>query len=167
LDVHATNEKGKTVLHYAATACAYSFYQLKFESERSAECIAVLIAAGAGPNAVSNKGKAALHQAARCGNTSSAKILLKAGANINAKDKAGKSALHYASFYAAETLRMLLAEGADVHDEDLLECAAKGCSHRDTSMARLLVDYYNKNEREIPKGAIPNLEALGIKILHD
>ncbi|GLH16167.1 Transient receptor potential cation channel subfamily A member 1 [Gryllus bimaculatus] len=94
--------EGRTALHAAAIG-------------GNIACVKVLITAGVSMRAIDYCAMTALHFAA--GSSRSAgcvPLLVAAGANVNAKDKFDMTPLHYAAAYGtAETVKLLLEEGAD------------------------------------------------------
>lgn len=82
-DVHAANENGTTLLHYAAMF-------------GKAEVLSMLLNKGANPNIGNNRNTTALHKAAQRGELKCLQILIQAGASINAQDEASGTPLHRA-----------------------------------------------------------------------
>lgn len=80
-DVHAANENGTTLLHYAAMQGRDDILQL-------------LISKGANANIGNNRGTTPLHKAPQRGELKCLKILLGAGADINAQDDDDVTPLH-------------------------------------------------------------------------
>ena len=78
-------DTGNTVLHWAT-------------SNGHANAIAMLIEAGADPNARNNNLITPLHLAAGIGHTEAIAVLVNAGANPNVPDKSGDVSLHYAAY---------------------------------------------------------------------
>ena len=79
--VHAANENGTTLLHYAAMQGRDDILQL-------------LISKGANANIGNNRGTTPLHKAPQRGELKCLKILLSAGADINAQDDDDVTPLH-------------------------------------------------------------------------
>jgi ankyrin repeat protein len=93
------------------------------------ECVKILLAAGADPNAVDQAGKAALHWAASQGNGECCQMLLDAGAVIDIRDSLfQRTPLHYAAQNAQpRSWDALTARGAnqtlqDVRGNTPVEC---------------------------------------------
>ena len=78
-----------------------------------------LLDRGADLEAKDNKGKTALHWAARGGHAGVASLLLERGADLEAKQNYGKTALHIAVFGGhAEVASLLLERGAELEVKD-------------------------------------------------
>lgn len=70
VDVHACNENGTTLLHYAAM-------------QGRDDILQILLSKGANPNIGNNRGTTPLHKAPQRGELKCLQVLLQAGANIN------------------------------------------------------------------------------------
>ena len=92
--VRARNRRGAEPLHYAADGGPGS---PSWNPEAQAATIAVLIAAGADPNATDSSGVAPLHRAVRTRCTGAVLALLKGGADIRRKNKNGSTPLRLAT----------------------------------------------------------------------
>lgn len=95
--------------------------------------VAVLLAAGADPNAptipgaetgsfmrdVRTRGETPLHRAAAFGSEAAVRMLLDAGAGLNARDSHGETPLSWASWHLrpAAILRLLCFEGQAIHPD--------------------------------------------------
>lgn len=69
-DVHAANENGTTLLHYAAM-------------QGRSDIIELLISKGANPNIGNNRNTVPLHKAVQRGELECAKVLIHSGADVN------------------------------------------------------------------------------------
>src|SRR5712692_5523524 len=100
VDPNSRNQEGATALMYAALDAGPSMMKL-------------LLANKADPNGQNSAGATALMWAA--GDADKVRLLIEAGADVNAKSKLGRTALIIATTSAGnvETVRLLLAEGAD------------------------------------------------------
>jgi ankyrin repeat protein len=115
-NVAATDNHGATVLH-----------RLMREISRPT-LLAFLIKEGAPLNTqIDASGNTALHYAIETRrNNHATRQLLEAGANTNITDAHGNSALHLAIFYGApDTIKMLLAHGADLSLKNKAGCTAE------------------------------------------
>ena len=92
-DVRARNRLGAEPLHYAADGHPGS---ASWDREGQRRVIACLIDEGAEPDAVDDKGVAALHRAVRTRSTPAVKALIEGGANARLKNKSGSTPLHLA-----------------------------------------------------------------------
>jgi ankyrin repeat protein len=104
--------------------------------------VELLVAKGADVKARTKRGETALANAANFGNVESVKLLLEKGADVNSVDYRGYTPLMHAAYYdgdSAETIRVLLAKGANVNvtgeGETPLTLAAK---RGETEVTRLL-----------------------------
>ena len=128
-DANTKDGRGETPLMY--TAAVGSLEAMKF-----------LIAKGADVNAQNEFGSTALIWSAT--DLAKVKLLLSHGANVNTASKRGRTALFLAAMTdrSAETVRLLLAKGADPKITDslkntILNAAAAG---NDTETIRLIID---------------------------
>jgi ankyrin repeat protein len=103
-DAKMVSPRGRTALFLAA------------RSDRSAEMVKLLIAAGADVHAVDAAKMTILHAASLGDDTETVRLLVNAGVNVNAADFAGFTPLiHAAANRNLDTVRLLLAGGADVN----------------------------------------------------
>ena len=128
-DANIKDGRGETPLMYAAAA-------------GSVDAMTFLLAQGADVNAQNEFGSTALIWSAT--DLAKVKLLLSHGANINTASKRGRTALFLAAMtdHSAETVRLLLAKGADPKITDsfkntVLIAAAAG---NDTETIRLIID---------------------------
>jgi ankyrin repeat protein len=107
-DVNAVNDDGAAPLHLAC-------------NNRSAPMVARLLAAGANANAKLLNGETVLMTCARTGEAAAVKALLDHKADPNVKESAhGQTALMWAAAEShAETVRLLIAAGADIRAHSL------------------------------------------------
>ncbi|GLH16165.1 Transient receptor potential channel pyrexia [Gryllus bimaculatus] len=121
------NSEAKALVHSVVTdasVCAFLSKCADFPHNKlndllreadSADAVKALLTAGVSMRAIDYCAMTALHFAA--GSSRSAgcvPLLVAAGANVNAKDKFDMTPLHYAAAYGtAETVKLLLEEGAD------------------------------------------------------
>jgi hypothetical protein len=89
-DVRARNRRGGEPLHYAADGSPESH---TWNPNAQAAMVALLIGAGADPNALDKSGVAPLHRAVRQRCTGAVKALLQSGADVNLRNKSGTSPL--------------------------------------------------------------------------
>src|SRR5579872_6192200 len=89
------------------------------------ECVSLLLAAGADPNATDTNGNTAVETLLCNGSTSDAKyatlrLLLDGGANVNARNRSGYTALIFAVAYSEklDCVRLLLTRGVKVDARD-------------------------------------------------
>lgn len=92
-DPRATNRRGATPLHYAATGSPGSAH---WNPTAQAEVVELLIRAGADPNGADKSGVAPLHVAVRSRCAAAAEALLTHGADARRKNGAGSTPLHLA-----------------------------------------------------------------------
>jgi ankyrin repeat protein len=109
-DVNLKDERGKTLLHYAAEA-------------RNRGAIARLLELGADVNAQDADGATALHLVVRAGDSQRLgqmlTSLLDAGADVNLVDAQGRVALHYAvEANAPNAVAAILGKNAEVNVKD-------------------------------------------------
>ncbi len=97
VDIHATNDDGKTALH---SACGQNRLSV-------AKC---LLRAGARTNVTDFYGMTPLHYAAQTGNQELVRLLLDHGADLVARDDEGENALHKAAFYFQIEVAELLCD---------------------------------------------------------
>ena len=128
-DANIKDGRGETPLMYAAAA-------------GSVDAMTFLLAQGADVNAQNEFGSTALIWSAT--DLAKVKLLLSHGANINTASKRGRTALFLAAMtdHSADTVRLLLAKGADAKITDsfkntVLNAAAAG---NDTETIRLIID---------------------------
>lgn len=101
VDVNATDEIGKSALHWAAGA--------------EPAVISVLLAAEADVNAKDQWDRTPLHFVAAAGSLENIRLLLDAGADVNAKTANDWTPIHGAAkFGSPENIMALLEAGADV-----------------------------------------------------
>ncbi|HEV7558418.1 MAG TPA: ankyrin repeat domain-containing protein [Kofleriaceae bacterium] len=93
-DVHATNRRGHTPLHYATRGGPGS---PSWNPRAQAAAIAALIAAGADPNAVDDNGSTPLHRAVRNRCAAAVRALLDGGADPRRKNGGGSTAKQLAT----------------------------------------------------------------------
>jgi ankyrin repeat protein len=127
-DVNAANSLGATPLMWAATDLAK---------------VQLLLARGANPKAVSQRGRTALFLAARSDRSSDiVKRLIAAGADVRAVDAAKMTVLHSAAGgNDTETIRQVVDAGADVNAADFAGFTAliHAASNRNLDAVRLLL----------------------------
>ena len=105
--IHAINENWRTPLHQAA--CCYSF-----DSNKSEETVATLIAHGADVNSPDKERRTPLHLAAHEGNNATVRLLLEHGSIIDYRDRKRRTPLHLAALCGNEEMvQILLDAGAD------------------------------------------------------
>jgi Ankyrin repeats (many copies)/Ankyrin repeats (3 copies) len=92
-EVCARNRRGAEALHYAADGGPGS---LSWNPEAQAATVAVLIAAGADPNAIDNSGVTPLHRAVRTRCAGAVLALLVGGADVRLKNKSGSTPMRLA-----------------------------------------------------------------------
>jgi ankyrin repeat protein len=93
-DVRARNRRGAEPLHYATDGVPGSRH---WNPRAQAETIAVLIGAGADPNAVDESGVAPLHRAVRTRCAAAVRALLENGADSTLKNANGSTAMDLAA----------------------------------------------------------------------
>ena len=134
-DVGATDEHGRTVLHYAAVS-----------DHRKPDLVGRMIERGADVNARDAYGRTALHYTStrlswgrRNWYLSLPAILISGGADVNARDNEGLTTLHYAAMHDGDQNlgKLLIEHGAGVKTTDdlgrtaLHYAAANTLTHRD------------------------------------
>lgn len=92
-DVSARNRRGAQPLHYAADGSPGSRH---WNPEVQARMIALLINAGADPNALDKSGVGPLHRAVRQRCAAAVEALLRNGSSVRLKNKSGSTPLHLA-----------------------------------------------------------------------
>ena len=93
-NVHAKNRRGAEPLHYAADGGPGS---PSWNPQAQATTVAVLIAAGADPDALDNSGVTPLHRAVRTRCTAAVHALLEGGANAQYRNKSGSTPMRLAT----------------------------------------------------------------------
>jgi ankyrin repeat protein len=93
-DVRARNRRGAEPLHYAADGAPGA---PTWNPRAQAQIIAILIAAGADPNAADSSGVMPLHRAIRTRCAAAVRALLAGGADAHAKNKSGSSPMQLAT----------------------------------------------------------------------
>ncbi|CAM9614317.1 unnamed protein product [Lampetra fluviatilis] len=92
----------------------YKRRALHYAAERSSDCVALLLAAGAGASPPDGNGDTPLHWAAFRGRAGSARALLRGGACCRAADAHGETPLHWAAKRGQRAIAAaLLRRGAD------------------------------------------------------
>ncbi len=129
-DADTRDDDGLTALMYAAIYAG-------------GDCVELLLAQGADPNAKSKSGATALMLA--IGHADKVRLLLEKGAEVNTKSKQGHTALSIAagSEGSAEVIKALLDHGADLSVANVLGAAARS---GDIRVVKLLLE----------RGADPN-----------
>ena len=103
-NVKTVSQRGRTALFLAA------------RSDRSADIVKLLIAAGADVHAADGAKMTILHSAAWGNDTETIRMIVGDGADVNAADFAGFTPLiHAASNRNLDAVRLLLAKGADIN----------------------------------------------------
>lgn len=93
--------------------------------EQDADIVQQLLGAGADPNTCNERGDTPLMYVSA---PAIIRLLLEAGANVTLRNRDGQSVLHYANRFAdPESVRLLLAAGADPHAEDNEGCTPLFC----------------------------------------
>jgi ankyrin repeat protein len=93
-NLRARNRRGAEPLHYAADGMPGAS---TWNPDAQAATIAILIAAGADPNAADNGGVMPLHRAVRTRCAAALKALLAGGADANVRNKSGSSPMQLAT----------------------------------------------------------------------
>ena len=133
-DVSAVNRRGAQPLHHAADGSPHRDTGIPrhWNPERQARMIALLINAGADPNALDKSGDGPLHRAVRQRCAAAVDQLLRNGASVQLKNKSGSTPLHLAvqntgrggtgspeaKVLQKEIITLLLNAGAKLHDRD-------------------------------------------------
>ena len=118
-DIHTTDSRGRTPLHYAV---AFSHFGMKDR----VDLIKYLIGKGADVNAQDSEGDTPLHPAAYSGHPSLVSVLIKNGANLKIKNKDGRTPLHELmtgaeyteTFNVVKIAKILLKAGASLQSKD-------------------------------------------------
>jgi ankyrin repeat protein len=92
-DVCARNRRGAEPLHYAADGSPGSEY---WDPVAQSEVIAILISAGANPDALDKSGVAPLHRAVRTRSSAAVSVLIENGADCRLMNGSGSTPLHLA-----------------------------------------------------------------------
>ncbi len=116
-DVHEQDAYGFTALHFAA---------FSYKDKEGADCIELLMQAGANINAVCHQGNTPLMYATRSGNAECIKALRSFGADFSIANKNGMTPLKSMLWHIDETLdngvdcdkwaEFLLSQGADINE---------------------------------------------------
>ena len=128
-DAGARNRRGAEPLHYASDGGPGSQY---WNPEGQAAIVEYLIRAGANPNAKNKNGVAPLHRAVRTRCAAAVRALLAHGAEPRRRNASGSTPLHLAvqntgrggsgaaeaKAQQAEIIRLLMAHGARLTDQD-------------------------------------------------
>ncbi|RDD44087.1 Ankyrin repeat and SOCS box protein 13 [Trichoplax sp. H2] len=129
-NIHEPETK-RTPLHLAA-------------SSGGADCVKILLQAGANPNAKEVNGLSPLHLAVYHGRASCVEVLLNNGCKVDARTRFGCTPLHNAAYFEkSDCARLLLKFGADINAVEswgqtpLLLAAQKGSA----DLLRLLIDH--------------------------
>jgi Ankyrin repeats (many copies) len=147
-DVGGRNRRGAQPLHYAADGAPGSTY---WEPEAQAAVVALLIKAGAVPNAVDKSGVAPLHRAVRTRSSAAVRALLANGADVRLRNKSGSTPLHLAAqdtgksgagsaaarAEQVEVIRLLIGHGARPSDTDAAGKSVRDCVGADWIRALL------------------------------
>ncbi|KJE92355.1 hypothetical protein CAOG_009655 [Capsaspora owczarzaki ATCC 30864] len=108
-DVHATNIVGRTAVHVCAS----------WQDTKVGEIMALLLQAGANPDAQDRSLSTPLHVAASLGFAGHVTSLIRAGANLHVQNSSGTTPLHYGARQLGprffETTKALLSAGAPVN----------------------------------------------------
>ncbi len=102
-----------------ATSQSDELRRLCGKGDARIEDVRVLLYAGADPNAAGERGRTALHEAARRADPEIVRLLVDAGADLEARDQKGATPLHWAAFSGrSESARVLVEKGADIDAKD-------------------------------------------------
>ena len=141
-NVSARNRRGAEPLHYASDGIPGS---VAWDPDAQYAVVEFLIRAGADPNSEDKSGVAPLHRAVRTRCTAAVRALLTNGVDAVGRNKSGSTPLHLAvqntgrggsgSAAAreeqAKIIRLLLAHGARLSDEDSTGKSVKDCVKTD------------------------------------
>ncbi|HXI85189.1 MAG TPA: ankyrin repeat domain-containing protein [Verrucomicrobiae bacterium] len=144
-DVNASDEYGRTPLHYAV-----------LNQLRGAEFVELLMAKGADPNAQDTDGSTPLHFAGENGwhNVAAVRALITHGADLNVKDKQRRTPIQTANAWIAwDVVDVLAAAGADL---DIYTAARIGKAERVTELLNANPKLVNKLEPPKLPGWDPN-----------
>eukprot|EP00295_Goniomonas_pacifica_P007288 CAMPEP_0175834266 /NCGR_PEP_ID=MMETSP0107_2-20121207/15968_1 /TAXON_ID=195067 ORGANISM="Goniomonas pacifica, Strain CCMP1869" /NCGR_SAMPLE_ID=MMETSP0107_2 /ASSEMBLY_ACC=CAM_ASM_000203 /LENGTH=331 /DNA_ID=CAMNT_0017147483 /DNA_START=620 /DNA_END=1615 /DNA_ORIENTATION=+ len=128
-NVNATDEDGKTPLHWSST-------------HGHVEVSQILLGAGANVHATDDTGATPLLESVVYVHLEVSQMLVRAGANVNAGDNEGWTPLHWAADRGCLGMtQMLLGEGASVHSSNDDGCTPLHCSAAsgDVEVGQLLV----------------------------
>lgn len=125
-DINARNDSGNTPLVNASNQVYYFVnkgfdcdYKSYFQEDESYDCIDLLLAASADPNAQRNDGASPLQIVSEAASAKCAELLLANGADPNVQDKSGSTALHKAAYiFSIDCMKLLLTAGADLNLQD-------------------------------------------------
>lgn len=138
-DLGEKDSAGETVVHFSAglasssnllvpmadyteppTASFWPSVYLFLAPKPEPQVLAILLAAGANPNAADFEGATPLMYAAESATPEVLRALLAAGADLNAQDARGRTALMYAADHCqTESAQLLVQRGADVTRKDI------------------------------------------------
>jgi ankyrin repeat protein len=138
--IGAANRRGAQPLHYAADGAPGSRH---WNPEAQAKMIALLIAAGADPNASDKSGVTPLHRAVRQRCAAAVDALLRNGSDVRLKNGNGSTPLHLAvqntgrggtgsleaKALQKEIIGLLLNAGANLKDSDARGKTVRDCVH--------------------------------------
>jgi len=148
-DVSAINRRGAQPLYYAADGSPGSRH---WNPEGQARMIALLINAGADPNALDKSGVGPLHRAVRQRCAAAVDALLRNGASVELKNKSGSTPLHLAvqntgrggtgspeaKVLQKEIITMLVNAGAKPQDRDGSGKTVRQCVQSEWILALVL-----------------------------
>ena len=141
-NIAATNRRGAQPLHYAADGAPGS---RNWNPEAQAGMIALLINAGADPNAMDKSGVTPLHRAVRQRCAAAVDALLRNGSSVRLKNAHGSTPLHLAvqntgrggtgspesKALQREIIALLLGAGASLKDRDATGKTVRDCATHD------------------------------------